>query len=382
MANLKALDLFCGCGGISAGLKMSDVEVVAGIDNNKEYAKTFEHNFKSSKYLNIDLSKVTPKELGSILKLHPENLDILVGGPPCQGFSKNVPRKHRFLDDENNQLIRSFLSNCEYFLPNFILMENVAEMRNSFRQTYTQEILERLQNLGYSVNHKVLNAADYGIPQRRRRAFFIARRDLKMPEFPMRTHYKDSKYKESNLFCTSFHVNVWDAIGDLPNLQHDEGDNPCQYKCTAFSDYQKVVRNGSNLVSNHVSRPLRDRQFARLNSLLPGQGVKDLPDHLKVKAGYSGAYGRLTKEMVAPTITRWVFHPGSGRWGHPEDIRLITIREAARIQGFLDNFEFVGSYNQQAGQIGNAVPPLLIHLIINNLLNPDSPGRPHPTKFQ
>ena len=380
---MKAIDLFCGCGGISAGLKMSGVDVIAGIDNNKEYSRTFIHNFKSSKYLHIDLSKITPKELGNLLDIGPENLDVLVGGPPCQGFSKNVPRKHRFLSDENNLLIRSFLSNCEYFLPKFILMENVAEMKNSFHQAYTQEILERLQNLGYSVNHKVLNAADYGIPQRRRRAFFIAQRGTNsMPEFPIKTHYQNSKSENFNLFNSSFHVNVWNAIGDLPNLQHDEGENPCQYKCAAFSDYQKKVRNGSNMVFNHVSRPLRDRQFARLNSLLPGQGVRDLPDHLKVKAGYSGAYGRLTKEMVAPTITRWVFHPGSGRWGHPEDIRLITIREAARIQGFLDNFEFVGSYNQQAGQIGNAVPPLLIHLLMNNLLNSGNLDQSHQTKFQ
>ena len=103
----------------------------------------------------------------------------------------------------------------------------------------------------------------------------------------------------------------------------------------------------------------------RLASLEPGESNKNLAADLKVKGGYSGAYGRLTKEMIAPTITRWVFHPGSGRWGHPVDARVITIREAARIQGFPDQFEFVGSYNEQAGQIGNAVPPLLAKVIAN-----------------
>ena len=128
------------------------------------------------------------------------------------------------------------------------------------------------------------------------------------------------------------------------------------------------MRNGSTTVTNHVARHLQPTQYERLASILPGQGLKDLPKHLRPKSGYSGAYARLTKEMIAPTITRWVFHPGSGRFGHPVDIRVITIREAARIQGFPDSFEFVGTYTQQAGQVGNAVPPLLAERIAESLL--------------
>lgn len=368
MLKPKAIDFFCGCGGISAGLRSLGFEVIAGIDNNEEYSQTFAHNFKSSKRMTLDLSKTTPLEIGNILNLKPGKLDILAGGPPCQGFSKNVPRKYRYLEDTNNILIRSFLDNCEYFLPNYILMENVAEMKNGFNQSYTYEILERLNKLGYSVSHSVLNAADYGVPQRRRRAFFIGRRDSSEPSFPIPTHKKPVKGPEHDFFQVPSHVNVWDAIGDLPNLNHGEGKNPCNYKVDCFSEYQKMVRNGSDVVFNHVARHLRTTQIARLKHLLPGQGVNDLPEHLKVKGGYSGAYGRLTKDMIAPTITRWVFHPGSGRWGHPEDVRVITIREAARIQGFLDSFEFVGSYNQQSGQIGNAVPPLLVQSIAQELV--------------
>lgn len=368
MMRSKAIDFFCGCGGISAGLRSSGYEVVAGIDNNQEYSQSFAHNFKSSKCMELDLSKISPKEIGEKLNLKRGELDILAGGPPCQVFSKNVPRKYRFLEDENNRLIRSFILNCEYFLPNFILMENVAEMKNGFSKSYTLEILERLGKLGYSVSHSVLNAADYGVPQRRRRAFFIGRRDSIEPRFPKPTHRKATEENMQDFFPFPSHVNVWDAIGDLPNLHHGEGESPCDYKLDCFSDYQKKVRNDSKVVFNHVARRLRETQFSRLEHLRPGQGVNDLPEHLRVKGGYSGAYGRLTKDMIAPTITRWVFHPGSGRWGHPEDIRVITIREAARIQGFPDNFEFVGSYNQQSGQIGNAVPPLLIQSIAQELL--------------
>lgn len=129
------------------------------------------------------------------------------------------------------------------------------------------------------------------------------------------------------------------------------------------------MRANKQEVKNHIARKLTDKQYERLASISPGQGHKDLPVHLQTKGGYSGAYGRLTKDMIASTITRWVFHPGSGRWGHPEDIRTITIREVARIQSFPDDFDFVGSYNDQAGQLGNAVPPLLAQAIVQNMKN-------------
>jgi DNA (cytosine-5)-methyltransferase 1 len=165
------------------------------------------------------------------------------------------------------------------------------------------------------------------------------------------------------------HVSVWEAIGDLPSLKHGDGEEIGEYACAPFSDYQRAVRNCGGAVTNHVARLLRPTQYERLASIEPGQGLKDLPVHLRTRGGYSGAYGRLTKDMVAPTITRWVFHPGSGRWGHPVDIRTLTIREAARIQGFPDSFDFVGSFTQRAGQLGNAVPPLLARKIAETILD-------------
>ena len=138
---------------------------------------------------------------------------------------------------------------------------------------------------------------------------------------------------------------------------------------------QSIIRSPTGWVENHQARLLQPKQLARLSSLLPGQGNADLPARLRVKGGYSGAYGRLTKEMVCPTITRWVFHPGSGRWGHPVDIRTLTIREISRIQSFPDSYRFVGSYNDMAGQLGKAVPPLLIRTIAETMLKP-LPSKP------
>ena len=358
---MKAIDLFCGCGGISAGLRSAGFNVIAGADIEPRYMTTFQRNFPSAAPLKEDLVHYTPSELMTTLGIEPGELDVLAGGPPCQGFSKNVPRKLRSMNDPNNLLVQRFLDYCEQIKPKAILMENVAEMRNGFAGRFSDEINERLDKAGYKVTPAVLNAAEYGVPQKRRRAFFLALQGASAPIIPTPSHL--DKPKQQLGFGIDNFVNVWDAIGDLPRLQHGQGNEPCNYACEPFSEYQKAHRNRNGLVKNHVARELRPLQYARISALEPGQGIKDLPDNLKVKGGYSGAYGRLTKDGVAPTITRWVFHPGSGRWGHPVDLRTLTIREAARIQGFSDDYEFVGSFVQQAGQVGNAVPPLLIKQI-------------------
>lgn len=362
-----AIDLFCGCGGISAGLERAGFSIVAGVDIEPNYISTFTHNFPEAESLKLDISETAPEDFMRSLNLRAGELDLLAGGPPCQGFSKNVPRKNRYLEDPKNRLVKSFLDYCETLKPRFVLLENVAEMKNGFDQAYSDEILDRLREEGYAVSHAVLNAADYGIPQRRRRAFFLGCREGAAPSFPKPTHVQHGK--GSGLFPMPEQVTVWDAIGDLPSVKHGEGAETMTYASRPFSDFQESVRNGHKTVTNHVARFLQPTQYERLAALEPGQGLKDLPEHLKTKGGYSGAYGRLTKDMIAPTITRWVFHPGSGRWGHPIDIRLLTIREVARIQGFPDSFDFVGSYVQRAGQLGNAVPPLLAEQIAESLLS-------------
>lgn len=369
--NPKAVDLFCGCGGISVGLRSAGFEVIAGIDIEKKYIITFRHNFPNAKALNIDITKIAPEEFADIIDVGIGELDILVGGPPCQGFSKNVPRRYRYLDDPKNLLVKSFLDYCEVLQPKMVLMENVAEMKNGFEKAYSEEIISRLDDEGYTVTTAVLNAADYGVPQRRRRAFFMANRYDIPFLVPPSTHSAPTKSnnKAMRLFDLPSHINVWDAIGDLPSVNHGEGFNSMPYAIPPQSEFQIKMRENCKEIKNHVARKMAPKQYERLASLKAGQGHKDLPEHLQVQSGYSGAYGRLTKDMIAPTITRWVFHPGSGRWGHPVDIRTLTIREVARIQSFHDDFEFVGSYTDQAGQLGNAVPPLLAQYVVQSMKN-------------
>ncbi len=366
-----AIDLFCGCGGISVGLERAGFKVVAGIDIEKKYLASYSHNFPDAKAINQDITKISAEDFFDQFGLKPRDLTLLVGGPPCQGFSKNVPRKNRFLEDPKNLLVKSFLNYCEYIQPEMILMENVAEMKNGFEQIYSLEVISRLEEAGYTVTSVVLNAADFGVPQRRRRAFFMANRFGVSFSSPHPTHKAPTKGERSNndLFGVPEHISVWDAIGDLPELEHGQGTEKTPYKLEPQNEFQQLMRGKLAVTSNHVARNMQPKQYERMSSLLPGQGNKDLPPHLKTKGGFSGAYGRLTKTMIAPTITRWVFHPGSGRWGHPVDIRTISIREISRIQSFPDTFEFVGSFTDQAGQLGNAVPPLLAETIVKSMLN-------------
>ena len=359
---LTAVDLFCGCGGISCGLRDAGFRVLAGIDNTPEYLQTFSANFPNALSLCADVSQTKPSMVLSQIGLKKGELTLLAGGPPCQGFSKNVPRKNRVAEDPRNQMIYAFLRFAEAFMPRFVLLENVAEMKAGFDGAYTNLLIESLEakHLGYHVQYGVLNAQDYGVPQKRRRTFFLASRDNESASFPAPTHHGADA---ASLFSGSPYTSVWDAIGDLPLLEHGQGTAPCAYAALPQNDFQKQARGKQTLVSNHVARFLQPTQLARLSCLKPGQGLRDLPDTLRPKSGYSGAYGRLTKEMTAPTITRWVFHPGSGRFGHPVQARVITIREAARLQAFPDHFSFKGTYIQQSHQIGNAVPPLLIQKI-------------------
>ena len=365
MRKPTVVDLFCGCGGISCGLEQAGFDVIAGFDVEPLFLKSFAVNIPKAKAINGDLSQTSPAEAMKQIDVRRGELDLLAGGPPCQGFSKNVPRRNRFLDDPQNRLIAAFLDMTAQFMPRFVLMENVAEMKNGFEQAYTNLIVDQLAEYGYTVKYGVLYAPDFGVPQRRRRAFFLASRDAEPLAFPYPTHLDTS---EPSLLDGNAYVTVWNAIGDLPPLEHGEGTDSTLYKTAPFHPFQEWARQGNDTLHNHIARSLQPTQYERLASLEPGQGIKDLPDRLRPKQGYSGAYGRLTKEMLAPTITRWVFHPGSGRFGHPVSPRVITIREAARLQAFPDAFRFTGTYIQQSHQVGNAVPPLLIQRLGESLL--------------
>lgn len=353
MSQYNVLDLFCGCGGMSWGLSKKGFNIIAGFDIWDIALQTYHYNHKNAKAINMDITDVDPINALRENDINPNNIDVIIGGPPCQGFSKNTPASWRFLEDPRNQLYKSYLRFVKEINPKVVVIENVAEIYNAFNGIVKNEIIDTLTEYGYKVKVKIINMSKYGIPQKRRRCFFFASR-VGVPNFPVE--------KETNL-------SGWDAISDLPVVNQGEGYDGMSYDLEAVNEYQKHLRKGSTELYNHIANVMKPTQTARIASIGPGQGLKDMPVELQVKGGYSGAYGRLDYISVAPTITRWVFHIGSGRFAHPREVRGITMREAARIQSFSDDFHFLGSRNDQAGQIGNAVPPYFMEQLADKIID-------------
>ena len=353
MKKYNVLDLFCGCGGMSWGLSKKGFNIVAGFDIWDVALKTYQHNHKNAQAIHLDISDAEPIEVLNKIGVDPNSIDVIIGGPPCQGFSKNTPASWRFLEDPKNQLYKAYLRFVRAINPKVVIIENVAEIYNAFNGVVREEIISTLQSWGYNVNVKIINMSLYGIPQKRRRCFFFASRGG-IPAFP----------KENENI-----ISGWDAISDLPLVRQGDGFDGMPYTNEATNEYQQHMRKGSSSLCNHIANVMKPIQTARIASIGPGQGLKDMPQELQVNGGYSGAYGRLDYTSVAPTITRWVFHIGSGRFAHPREVRGLTMREAARIQSFSDDFHFMGSRNDQAGQIGNAVPPLFMEQLADNIID-------------
>lgn len=365
MTKPTVIDLFSGCGGMSWGLHKAGFNVIAGIDQWDRALNTFQLNHPTACAIKADMFNLDPFWVMKQVGLEQGALDCLIGGPPCQGFSKNVPAAYRFLTDPRNQLFRDFLRFVAAMSPKVVVMENVAEIYNAYQGTVRQEITESLEKLGYKVEVAVLFAPDYGVPQRRRRCFFFASRTEIPPAFPPPTFGPE---KVSTLFGDiKQYRSAWSAISDLPALENGEGYEPMEYDKESENEYQAKMRQDSKVLYDHITRTLNEKQYTRIASLKPGEGIKDLPEEMKPKSGYSGAYGRLDFDMIAPTITRWVFHPGSGRFCHPSEVRLLTIREAARLQSFSDDFRFTGTYIEKSHQVGNAVPPLIMEGMATNI---------------
>jgi DNA (cytosine-5)-methyltransferase 1 len=372
------LDLFAGAGGLTTGFHLAGFKPLCAIDINSKALATYKHNYPATKIVHQDIRTVNPAEIRAWLGLQREELTALIGGPPCQGFSRNIPAGYRYLNDPRNQLYKTFLEFVREFRPLSIVIENVPEILKAYDGVVRNEITQQLELMGYKVASVSLNAAHYGVPQTRARAFFVANLNGRYPTFPEPTHSGDihSNFRKAapNIHLTLLDImpsqilTVRDAIGDLPPLEAGQEYTNENYPHPPQTNYQALMRSESKKIVNHVARALSPAQMARARALKEGQDARDLPPELAPKKHYSGAYGRLNWDRPARTITKWVFHPGSGRFFHPIQDRTITIREAARLHSYPDNFHFLGTYTEMAAQIGESVPPLLAKAIAAHLL--------------
>ena len=377
------IDLFAGAGGLTTGFHLAGFQTICAIDENAKALATFKHNYPQTKFvLAKDIRTVNARELRLALQLDREELTAIIGGPPCQGLSRNIPAEYRYLEDPRNQLYKSFLEFVKEFRPLYVVMENVPEILKAYDGLIREEITLKLERMGYGVTSVSLNAANYGVPQTRARAFFVGCLNSVAPTLPQPTHhgeFRSLKPKSKSVQLKLLQpivtpiVTVRDAIGDLPVLEAGQKYTAEVYICEPQSNYQRLVRSGSNKLVNHIARELSPIQMSRAKALREGQDARDLPPELAPKKHYSGAYGRLYWDKPARTITRWVFHPGSGRFFHPTQDRTITIREAARLHSYPDKFHFLGSYTEMADQIGESVPPLLARAIAECILQTSPP---------
>ena len=338
--SLNCIDLFCGCGGLSLGFEKAGINVLLGLDAWQDAITTFNYNHKNSKGICADLSKLNPKDIES--ELGGKTVDIIIGGPPCQGFS--VAGK-RIVDDERNKLYKNFVRFVEYFKPKAFMMENVPNILSIGGGIVRDSIVKDFSDLGYRVVYQVLMASNYGTPQNRKRAVFVGFKNGAEFDFPKKS-IKD--------FTTAF-----DALSDLPeNSLTDGSDYPIQANC----DYQKLMRKNSNKVYNHEITE-HNEKTKKIIALVPdGGNYKDLPPELQQTRKVHIAWTRLNSQKPSFTIDTGHRHHFHYKWN-----RIPTVRESARIQSFPDDFIFLGSKTSQYKQVGNAVPPLMAEAIAKKI---------------
>lgn len=347
--NYRVLDLFCGAGGFSSGLdKVEGIQTVAAVDFDKYASETFRKNFPNAYVFTGDLTdKELKKEI--IEKSKELKVNMIVGGPPCQGFS--LKGKNLGMDDPRNFLFLEYFYLVKEIRPEVFVIENVKNLLNSENGYFKNQIIEKFSSLGYIINYSVLNAKDYSVPESRERAIIIGSLstciDMPIPHDDV--------------------ITVRDAISDLAYLESGEGEFESDYVYGPFSDYQKELR-GKKLYNHQATN--HSRVALEKLAMIPPEGDKSsLPKELHGKQKFKTTWSRLRWDTYSPTVDTRFDTPSNGRNSHPVLTRSITPREAARIQSFDDDFVFYGPKCAVCKQIGNAVPPRLGKAIGEAIIN-------------
>ena len=344
------LDLFSGAGGFSYGMeKNKHFKTAIALDFNEKALLTFKHNMPHATTVIGDITDNKIKQ--QVIELSKaKNVNMIIGGPPCQGFS--LKGKKLGLDDPRNFLFKEYLNFVEAIKPEVFVIENVKALLSTSAGWFKEAIINKVKEMGYYVECGVLTASDFGVPQSRQRAIFIC-----------------SKHKKINLpeATVTKKTTVRDAIYDLAYLNSNEGDFEQNYITEATSDYQKLMRKGCHKLYNHKASNHAEVAIKKLKMIPPECGKEHLPKEMLGKQKFTGTWGRLRWDSESPTIDTRFDASSNGRNNHPFLHRAITPREAARIQSFDDKFVFLGSKVHVRTQIGNAVPPLMAKAIADHI---------------
>jgi len=369
------IDLFAGAGGLAEGFRQAGFSVLSGTDLDSTAGATFRHNFPGASFFECPISHLTGTELLLDADLQPGDLDCLIGGPPCQSFSYNNHQRSR--RKARAHLFRDYLRIVETLEPKCLVMENVPGILTVGGGAVVDEIHEALDELGYECEARILFSEDFGVPQQRRRVFFVATRlGWEDRLFPRGSHGPAPKPSEqANSYVHRWTrrpgqpyrrpPSVWAAIGDLPPLGNGEGEDLARYAHVPRTEYQRLMRGDQEELFNHVAPSLGTSMLARIRHVPEGGNWRAIPRNLLPagmrrarKSDHTKRYGRLSKRGLCCTILTKL-DPHWGSYVHPEDDRAISVRESARLQSFTDRFRFLGYPSQQAEQVGNAVPPLM-----------------------
>lgn len=328
--NNKIIDLFCGCGGLSKGFEMAGFEPVLAIDFWKDAIDTYNFNHKKNIGICEDVSKLDEKSLKKIMNKN--KIIGIIGGPPCQGYS-TVGRRN--VTDERNYLYLQYCRIVETIKPEFFVLENVKGLLTLNKGKFKEDIISKFSELGYVVEYKLLNAADYGVPQNRNRVFFVGIKNKKFV-FPVINQKKISTYE---------------AISDLSEYE-------TKYSKEPQNLYQKKMRKSNVELYNNEFTEHTEQTRNIINMIPDGGKITDLPKEYWEVRKYNKAFQRMSSISQSNTIDT-----GHRNYFHYKENRIPTVRESARIQSFSDDFVFKGSKTSQYKQVGNAVPPLMAYEI-------------------
>lgn len=357
--NIKVIDLFAGCGGFSVGFERAGYKITKAVEFDKTIAASYVHNHKGTLMFADDIGKIADRE-------HFANgeAEIIIGGPPCQGFSmagERIREKKAFINDPRNFLFRHYVEVVKIVRPKVFLLENVKGILSKDGGAIFKEIVdtfgdaENFNGDKYYLHYKVCKAVEYGIPQRRERVVVIG---VLNNDYDIEDVFSLAKQEILTLKPHFFDtVSLRDAISDIP--EPTSNGNAVLHDCR--TDYQSSMRDTDGMITNHMASKHNALAIGRMQNVAAGQNWQVLKED--IHSVHSGAYGRLCWDLPTMTITTRFDTPAGGRFIHPIENRTLTPREAARVQSFPDSFEFIGNKTIICKQIGNAVPPKLSYFL-------------------
>ena len=351
---ITCVDLFSGVGGVAHGLRMTGkFEPLLVNDVDSDMCESFRLNFPEYDVVCDSIANIDFKK-----RFGRKKIDLVIGGPPCQAYSTSGKR---LMEDPRAVLYHQYYRCLSELQPKMFVYENVKGLLSMAGGKLLEDLTLLFSSLGYSLQVRVLNAADYGVPQERERVIVVGLRDGIAFEYPEPTHKSLLNSQDGDLFSdTSLraHLTLEDALSDLPLI--NAGETVQHYLSAPNNNFQKMMRKGAGSVVLDHKAPNHGASLMRVIEKVPPGGLKnDIPLAYRPKSGFPNSYGRLWWDRPSTTITRNFGTPSSARCIHPLRNRALTTREGARLQSFPDSFQFYGSTAKKNLQIGNAVPPLL-----------------------